>query len=147
ELHASVQQLRKEQILDTYRFTRRGLAGVFTVEANSMEHARSLAEKFFKAVLSDATWNKIIHVESCVGCGAIRRRSRAHAQREREALRTAATFIQSRSGPKVRSASPAFRVGMCATNCYPELWYASIWSERFPRIISSGRCIPRDGRS
>jgi hypothetical protein len=81
ELHASVQQLRKEQILDTYRFTRRGLAGVFTVEANSMEHARSLAEKFFKAVLSDATWNKIIHVESCVGCEDIPEPSEEEVER------------------------------------------------------------------
>lgn len=68
ELCDSVHKVTKEQILDTYRFTRRGLPGVFTVEANSMEHAGRLAEEFFKAVLSDFTWNKIIHIESCVGC-------------------------------------------------------------------------------
>ena len=46
-----------------------------------MEHARSLAEKFFKAVLSDATWNKIIHVESCVGCEDIPEPSEEEVER------------------------------------------------------------------
>ena len=54
--------------MDTYKFTRRGYPGVFTVEASSIEDARRLATKFFQAVLSDFTWHKTVHIESCMGC-------------------------------------------------------------------------------
>lgn len=54
--------------MDTYQFSRRGCAGIFTVDAESIDDARRLAKAFFKAVLSDFTWKKTIHVESCVGC-------------------------------------------------------------------------------
>jgi hypothetical protein len=82
EPHASVQQfIEGARVSDTYRFTRRGFPGVFTVEANSMEHARNLAESFFKAVLSDVTWSKIIQVESCVGCEDIPEPSEEEVER------------------------------------------------------------------
>lgn len=46
-----------------------------------MEHARNLAESFFKAVLSDVTWSKIIQVESCVGCEDIPEPSEEEVER------------------------------------------------------------------
>jgi hypothetical protein len=53
-----------EALLKTYRFTRRGVSGVYTVDARSDEEARDCAISFFGALIFDDRWVKVVHVRS-----------------------------------------------------------------------------------
>lgn len=54
--------------MDTYRFTRLGCPGVFTIDAPSAEDAKRAMRSFFTSVLSDRSWVTTVHIESSMGC-------------------------------------------------------------------------------
>ena len=50
--------------MKTYRFTRRGVSGVYTVDARSDDEARDCAISFFGALIFDDIWVKVVNVRS-----------------------------------------------------------------------------------